>query len=132
MQVSVDADEDFLDEVLRLLPIADRAVDEIQEARLVPLHELLEGALLPAQKRRDDRSVVHRAKLFADRRCAARRALDHPLHCDVSHVLNPQCLRMEYASTTQIRCIAPWLSLPVGKAGSMPATDSWGEQRNML
>src|SRR6476619_5717567 len=107
MKVAVDADEDLLNQIFRLLAITDRAVDEVQQARLIPLHELLEGALLSPKKRRDDFDVVHRAKLFADR--LAR--LGDPLHCDVSHVLNPQCLRKGYASTTQIRCSAPCLSL---------------------
>ena len=63
--MTVDADEDLLNEVLCLLPVSDCAVDEVQEARLITLHELLEGTFFPAKEGRDDLSVIHRAQLFA-------------------------------------------------------------------
>ena len=67
MNVPVDADEDFLDEILGLLAIADRAVDEVQETRLVSLDQLLEGALFAAEKRGHDARVVLRLELLSYR-----------------------------------------------------------------
>jgi hypothetical protein len=43
VDVPVHANEDFLDEILGLFPVADRAIYEVQQSRLVALDEFLEG-----------------------------------------------------------------------------------------
>ena len=121
MQVPVDTDEDLLHQVLRLLPIPDRAIDEVEQARLVALHQLLERTLLSPQKRCDDRCVVHRVQLFADRRPL----LGNPLHCGVSHGSHPRYLRKGHASTTQSRCPLSFLvSCPLKRHRACPLAAS--------
>src|SRR5687768_16118617 len=86
MQVPVNPDEHLLHEVLRLLPITDRPVDEVQQSSLIPLDQLLERPLLAAEKRSNNRRVVQRAQPFSDSRARQRyRSLD----CDVSHGSTP-------------------------------------------
>src|SRR5688500_7369016 len=86
MQVTVYPDELRLHEVLRLLSITDRPIDEVQQSSLISLDQLLERPLLAAEKRSNNRRVVQRAQPFSDSRSRQRyRSLD----CDVSHGLTP-------------------------------------------
>ena len=48
--MTVDTNEYFLHQVFRLLAISNRAIDEVQQAGLVPGHELGEGALFPTKE----------------------------------------------------------------------------------
>src|SRR6185503_10628004 len=50
MNVAVDANENFLNQILGLLPIADRTVNEVQQSSLIPFDQLLERALLAAEE----------------------------------------------------------------------------------
>src|SRR6185503_4424697 len=87
MDVPVDPDEDLLNEILRLFPIADRAVDEVQQPRLIALDELLKRPLLASEKRRHDCAVVLRPKSLSNCR-ACQRLLD----CELSHCMPPLML----------------------------------------
>ena len=58
MQVAVDADEHFLNQVLRLLAVADRPVDEVQQPRLIAIDQLLKCPLLTAEE------GSHHARVF--------------------------------------------------------------------
>src|SRR5688500_3616022 len=49
VQVSVHPDEDFLHEILGAVAIADRPIYEVEQTRLVTLHEFLERPFLPTQ-----------------------------------------------------------------------------------
>src|SRR4029079_4677420 len=83
--VSLYSDEDFLERVLRLLPIADRPIDEVQQPGLIALYELLKRTLLSAEERGYDRGIILRAELFSNGRARKRR----PLECDLSHLTMP-------------------------------------------
>src|SRR5206468_4333836 len=85
MDVPVDADEDFLNQIFRLFTVADRAVNEVQEPGLIPLDELLKGTLFTTEKRRYDRCVVLGAEPFSDGRTRKRRFFQ----CDFSHMPLP-------------------------------------------
>ena len=69
MQMAIHADEDFLNQILGALAITDRAIDEVQQAGLIPFDQLLKGAFFAAEKRGDDASVVLRFEFFSCR-CA--------------------------------------------------------------
>ena len=85
MDMAIDADEDFLNEILRFLPITNRAVDEVQQPGLIALDQLLERTLLTGEERRDDSRVVLAPEPFSYRRSRQGR----PLKCDFSHVPMP-------------------------------------------
>src|SRR5688572_2565529 len=54
MKMPVHANEHFLNQILRFLPITDRPVNEVQQASLVPLHQLRERSFLSPQESGDD------------------------------------------------------------------------------
>ena len=85
MNVTVDANEDFLHEVFRLFSVANRAIDEVQEPCLISLDQLLERTLFTAEERRHDGRVVFAAELLSDGGAWKRR----PFKCDVSHSIMP-------------------------------------------
>ena len=58
MQMAEDPDEDFLDEILGALAIADRAIDEVEQPGLVTVHERPERLGLARQVTHHDLSVV--------------------------------------------------------------------------
>src|SRR5216117_393355 len=124
MNVTVDADEDLLDEIFGFLAIADRSVDEVEKPRLIPLHELLERALLATKEGGHDCRVVFRSEPFSDFRSGERRALD----CDLSHCHAPlgNCTRVRSDRTESIWAPPFWYAMsdrkssPHEKAGRMP------------
>ena len=126
MQVTVDANEHLLNEVFCLLPVANSAIDEVQKARLISLNEFLKRALFATQKGRDDFSIVHRAKLFADRRPL----LGSPLQCDVSHGVIPRAAK-GCARTTRFGLFRDAIFTLV-KAGVMPDLANEGAFCNLL
>jgi hypothetical protein len=65
MKVPVNSDENFLYQILGFLPIADCAVNEVEEACLIALHQFRERALLTVQERRNDLGVFCGAKSLA-------------------------------------------------------------------
>src|SRR5690349_9128982 len=68
MQVPIDPDKNFLHQILRLLPVTDRSIYEIQQAGLISVDQLRKSPLLATKKRSYDRRVVHRAQLLANTR----------------------------------------------------------------
>jgi len=70
MNVSVDANEDFLNQVFRLFPITNRPVDEVQQSGLVALDKLLKRALFAAKERTNHRGVILRAEPLPYRRAS--------------------------------------------------------------
>src|SRR5829696_3412035 len=68
VKVPVYPDEHLLNEILRLLPVTDRAIYEIQETRLIPVDQLRKCSLFSAQERRNHARIIHGAKLFPDTR----------------------------------------------------------------
>src|SRR5690606_11575395 len=109
MDVPVDSDEHFLDEILCPLPVARGAVNEIEQARLIAIDKFFERALLTVQKGADDGAVVQGAKLFPDRR--ARRA-NRRLQCDVRHMAPLDCcvscaLTRQATSTVLLSSVVP-------------------------
>src|SRR6185437_15982689 len=81
MEMPVHPDEDFLYQVFRLLTIADRAINEVQEARLVALDELLERPILTTEECTDDSRIVLGAESLSRRRSG-----QHcPFHRDFGH-----------------------------------------------
>ena len=84
MNVPIHPDEHLLNEVLRLFSITDRAVDEVQETRLIPLDELLERTLLAAEERCNHGRIILGPESFSCRRSRQRRAL----HCELSHIVH--------------------------------------------
>src|SRR5688500_19949285 len=118
MQVTVYPDELRLHEVLRLLSITDRPIDEVQQSSLIPLDQLLERPVLAAEKRSNNRRVVQRAQPFSDSRSRQRyRSLD----CDVSHGLTPVIAREMPASdgTEFVSCTSTGFRVP-DKARGVP------------
>ena len=81
MDVSIHPNENLLNEVLGLLAIADRPVDEVQKTRLIAFDDLLERALLASEKRSDYRSVIQGPKPFSRRHTRQRRTFNS----DLSH-----------------------------------------------
>ena len=65
--MAIDPDEDLLDEIFAALTITDRAIDEIEQARLIALYDFLECALFAAEKRGDELRIFERLQLGADR-----------------------------------------------------------------
>jgi hypothetical protein len=57
VQVAIDTDERLLHEILSPFPIPNRPVDEIQEALVIPVHQLSECPGLPVQKCLHDLAV---------------------------------------------------------------------------
>ncbi len=80
MEVAIDANEHFLHQILGTLTVADRPVDEVQQAHLIPVYQRLKRPLLPLQEELDHRRVVQGRQQLAERngagvatsRCAAR------------------------------------------------------------
>src|SRR4051812_16071560 len=85
MNVPVHPDEDFLDQILGLLAIPDRSINEVQQPGLIALDQLLKCTLLSVKERGNDCSVVLRAEPFSNGRARKRR----PLECDLSHLMPP-------------------------------------------
>src|SRR5438094_1503098 len=83
--MAIHADEDFLNQILRFLAVADRAVNEVQQPGLVALDQLLERALFTGEEGRDDCRVVLVPEPFSYGRSRKGR----PLECDLSHVPMP-------------------------------------------
>jgi hypothetical protein len=82
----VHPNEDLLHEILRLFAVADRAVHEVEESRLIALHQLLKRTLLSPEERSHDRRVVQRLELRSYGRPRRRYLL---LQRDISHVFSP-------------------------------------------
>jgi hypothetical protein len=80
--MTVHSNEDLLDEILRLFPVADRSIYEVQEARLIALHQFLEGTLFTAEKRPRNRRVIEGMQPLSYRRSRQRR----PFNCELSHI----------------------------------------------
>ena len=57
------ADEGLLDEVLGAFPVADRAIDEVEQARLVAIHQRVESARLTGQVFRHQGAIIKRLKV---------------------------------------------------------------------
>ena len=68
MQVPIDPDENFLHQILGLLPITDCAIYEVQEPGLITLHQLRKSPLFPTKECRHDSGIVHCPQSFPDRR----------------------------------------------------------------
>src|SRR5438874_2072610 len=85
MDVAIHADEDFLNEILRLLAVPNRAVDEVQQPGLVTLDQFLKRTLFTGEERRDDARVIFGSEPFSYGRSRKGR----PLECDLSHVTMP-------------------------------------------
>jgi hypothetical protein len=54
VKVPVNPNEDLLNEILRLLAVTNRAIYEVQEACLIPFHQLGERSFLTPKERGDD------------------------------------------------------------------------------
>ena len=65
MQVAEHPDEDFLDQILRPLAIADGSVDEVQQPRLITVHEGAEGLGIARQVLEHQSAVVELVECLA-------------------------------------------------------------------
>ena len=65
MEVTKHANEHFLDEVFRTLPVTDRAIDEAQQAALVAVHQGAEGLRVGAQVSLHDLCIVQLVQRLA-------------------------------------------------------------------
>src|SRR2546423_3871523 len=65
--MAIDADEDFLHEILGAIAIPDRPIDEIQETRLISVHQLVECTRLAGQVSAYKRGVIRAPELVANR-----------------------------------------------------------------
>jgi hypothetical protein len=84
VQVPEDADEDFLNEVFRPLPIPDCAVDEVEESCLVPVHHCAECLGVTGKVAEHQLTIIELMKRLALEGAWALMRRLHPLE-DCSH-----------------------------------------------
>src|SRR3970040_1167020 len=87
MEVAVHSDEHLLHQLFRPFAVADGAIHEVQEPRLIALHQLLKCALFSCEKCTYDLPIGERSKLHSHRHGRLRRCT---LKSDTGHFLSPQ------------------------------------------
>src|SRR5690606_38606792 len=58
VKVPVDPDEGLLDQILGPLTVARGAIDEVQQTRLIAVHQQRERTLLAGQERGDQTTII--------------------------------------------------------------------------